>query len=500
MTDPQVLEELGLRAGEPVRFRRTGARRWSVGKVAGVSPDGSILLHDADGAARNLRPDRRRGPPTRLTGPSLLAYGERRGRHVGATRTVVTAPHPRRLARLLLAVLAALTVAGVLQSSFAAASSKSFRLVALDTAATVREDASMEVVEQWTYRFDGGPFNFGIRSFERDNDRIQDFTASDEEGPLVVIPPDESISGDWEWELRGPTSDTTVTYTLTYRVDGAVEVGSDVGDLNWMFLGTEHPGVGQVDIAVTFPPGIPPAEPDVADDDTTVLRGFAHGPSNGVVLVDESLVTASVDDVDAGQFVEIRALAPADAFIVSGTEELLPDALEQERQIAEEGSQAQDEENRRGLIWILAPLLAFLGVGGTGAVWFSGGRERKSKEVLGEYWREPLTERPAVALDQPRPRVRPFRTGDGRDARRPRPARLSADRRGAQGTDRQGRDRPPVHLDRQAVRPGRRPVREGRARDDLPRRDGDHVRGRRRRGRGPIRRRRRRSSSRSRPG
>lgn len=56
MTDPKVLEGLGLRAGEPIRFRRVGAGRWSVGRVAGVASDGSILLHDADGAARNLRP------------------------------------------------------------------------------------------------------------------------------------------------------------------------------------------------------------------------------------------------------------------------------------------------------------------------------------------------------------------------------------------------------------------------------------------------------------
>ncbi len=70
MTDPWVLEQLGLRAGEPVRFRRHGTGRWIVGKVAGVAPDGSIALHDPDGAARNLRPSavevRRPGPRGRL--------------------------------------------------------------------------------------------------------------------------------------------------------------------------------------------------------------------------------------------------------------------------------------------------------------------------------------------------------------------------------------------------------------------------------------------------
>jgi hypothetical protein len=58
MTDPVLLAQLGLHAGEPIRFRRNDRGRWLVGKVAGVSADGSITLHDPDGAARSLRPER----------------------------------------------------------------------------------------------------------------------------------------------------------------------------------------------------------------------------------------------------------------------------------------------------------------------------------------------------------------------------------------------------------------------------------------------------------
>ena len=57
MTDPLVLERLGLRAGEPARFRKHGTGRWLDAKVSGISADGSIRLHDTNGAARNLRPD-----------------------------------------------------------------------------------------------------------------------------------------------------------------------------------------------------------------------------------------------------------------------------------------------------------------------------------------------------------------------------------------------------------------------------------------------------------
>ncbi len=61
MTDPLVLERLGLRVGEAIRFRRAGsaagAGRWIVGRVAGMSPDGSVKLFDPEGSARNLRPE-----------------------------------------------------------------------------------------------------------------------------------------------------------------------------------------------------------------------------------------------------------------------------------------------------------------------------------------------------------------------------------------------------------------------------------------------------------
>ncbi len=52
-----LLDALGLRAGEPIRFRRVEGRRWYVGTVRRVEPDGSITLHDTDGAARSLRPE-----------------------------------------------------------------------------------------------------------------------------------------------------------------------------------------------------------------------------------------------------------------------------------------------------------------------------------------------------------------------------------------------------------------------------------------------------------
>jgi len=59
MADPVVLANVGLHAGEEVRFRRGDSGRWMFGRIAGVNADGSITLHDTrQGAARSMRPDR----------------------------------------------------------------------------------------------------------------------------------------------------------------------------------------------------------------------------------------------------------------------------------------------------------------------------------------------------------------------------------------------------------------------------------------------------------
>lgn len=54
----RTLTAVGLRLGEPIRFRRHEGGRWWQGRVARMEADGSITLHDGDGAARSLRPEK----------------------------------------------------------------------------------------------------------------------------------------------------------------------------------------------------------------------------------------------------------------------------------------------------------------------------------------------------------------------------------------------------------------------------------------------------------
>jgi hypothetical protein len=66
-----VLDHLRLTCGEAVRFRKVEGGRWLPGKMSGVAADGSITIHDINGAARSLRPERvevrRPGTRGRLT-------------------------------------------------------------------------------------------------------------------------------------------------------------------------------------------------------------------------------------------------------------------------------------------------------------------------------------------------------------------------------------------------------------------------------------------------
>lgn len=49
-----ALAALALRPGEPVRFRRTEAGRWSLGHAVGVEKDGSLAIRDGKGASRAI--------------------------------------------------------------------------------------------------------------------------------------------------------------------------------------------------------------------------------------------------------------------------------------------------------------------------------------------------------------------------------------------------------------------------------------------------------------
>ncbi len=306
----------------------------------------------------------------------------------------------RRIGALILLLLVTLLGWDLGQAS--ASSGKSFTIDAWQTDATLLPTGDLQVVEQLTYTFRGGPFTVGIREFDDDAYAdIEGFTVSQDGAPLVVDPAPDTISGGFEWHLPGDTYDTTATYELSYTVRDAAEVGPDVAELYWDFTGEDHPGLGTVLIDVHLPGSSPNATPDTPDDDATVVRAWGHGPPNGTVTLGQSLVTAQVDDVPSGQFVELRILVPStDMTVAPSGDPRLADVLAEEGEfIGDLGDKPKEPDPwYRPIGFVGSPLAAVLGLLGLGWVWRKWGREPKSQEVLGEYWREPLDDPPAVVV------------------------------------------------------------------------------------------------------
>ncbi len=300
-------------------------------------------------------------------------------------------------------VLAGLVALFVLAPGTADASSgKSFSLVSLSSDAVVAADGSMTVTETITYEFGGGPFTIGTRSFfAADRDRIDDFSATEDGVELDVDPPGDTPTGEWEWHFDTPATDEQRTFELSYTVDDAIELGSDVGELYWQFLGTDHPGIGSVDIHITVPGDVPAATATTPADDTEVLRAWGHGPTNGRVVVGTGEVDLGVVDVPAGQFVEARLAIPAEVFAGVPGDARLPAILAEESGFIDamnpDAGRAYEPPPSTA-VRLVGPIGALVGIGGLAALWRRFGREPKPDPMIGDYWREPLTEPPAVVL------------------------------------------------------------------------------------------------------
>jgi uncharacterized membrane protein len=269
---------------------------------------------------------------------------------------------------------------------------KAFSLPTLRTDARVNGDGSMGVQETITYQFSGGPFSHGYRTFQPQwRSKIQDFAVSENGQSLTVVSPEFGRRGEWQWDY--PETSGRHTFVITYTVPGAAQVGSDVARLYWQFIGDDHPGVGSMTVDIALPGTHAVATPDTSDSDTSVVRAWAHGPRNGVVTPGPSSVNLTVSNVPEKTFVEADVIIPLSGFTAPGTEPLLAKTLAEEKGYLDPASKAANRERNKG---ILGGLISALGLGGFGLAWLKWGKEPAKPEHIGEYWREPLDDPPAV--------------------------------------------------------------------------------------------------------
>src|SRR5439155_16073552 len=182
-------------------------------------------------------------------------------------------------------VVAGAVAAAVVLALASPAAAKSFSLDRLAVDAAVHPDGSMDVTEHVTYDFRGS-FHRATRTIPSGaRYEVRDVQVSEGGRPLPVDGPPT----DFAWTFSA--NDEQRTFDIHYLVVGAVAVGPDVGELYWKFVGTDHPGIGDMSVRLVTPA----AEGGV--------RAWAHGPLNGVVSIDRGTVTLDVHPVPAATFV-----------------------------------------------------------------------------------------------------------------------------------------------------------------------------------------------------
>lgn len=303
------------------------------------------------------------------------------------------------VASSVLAFVGLISVGGALLGE--AEPTSGFTIEAIDVQAEVQPDASMEVTERVSYDF-GGDFGIGSRSFEIPSPvgdtvyAITDITASTPEG--VELPTVTSTPSLFEWNLdpSGARITGERDYVLTYTVERAVAVWSDVAELEWKWIGFGYPAVDRFTAEITMP------------GSGEGVRAWGHGPLNGVVSPnDGGTITFEVDGVPQGQFVETRVVAPSAAFDVEpvGPPMLQTILAEEEANASTANQQRQREEDQanrlrvaRGVFTVAMAVLVPLALLAFWLMWRRWGKEPDAPDDVGEYWREVPDDPPAVVV------------------------------------------------------------------------------------------------------
>ncbi len=180
--------------------------------------------------------------------------------------------HLRHLRHCIL-ILVLLTLLA-LPSGAALAQSKSFVYDEISVDVDVQADGALDVTEIMTLKFIGGPFSFVSRSIALTRlDEVRDVSLSEGQrayveapdgkapGSFVVDHLGDKLKVSWYYD---PASDTTRTFTLRYRVLGAVRVSSEADQVWWVGIFPERSvPVQHARVAMHMPDGARPRAQDV---------------------------------------------------------------------------------------------------------------------------------------------------------------------------------------------------------------------------------------------
>ncbi len=221
-----------------------------------------------------------------------------------------------RFHRYPLAVALILFALALLFSPAAFAQEKSYRYAAIDVAITVQPDGILDVSETLVYDFQGGPFTRASRTIALQKlDEIRDITLSDESGAYRAVSQnvepgtfmlERSRNGiKIAWQFAA-TSDARRTFTINYRVEGAVRTGTEMDEVWWIAVFPDRSvPVLSSEVVLRLPEGA-----ELRAEDVTLPQAA------GSVSVEVNTVRVLRDTpLAAGESLDLRVHFPADLVV-----------------------------------------------------------------------------------------------------------------------------------------------------------------------------------------
>lgn len=198
-----------------------------------------------------------------------------------------------------------------LSALFAApAAAKSYLAERYDVILAVQPGGALLVTETITFRFEGGPFTYVFRDLSYANLEAIDRLQASMDGMVL---PQGTAPGQVEvvagkplkvtWHFA-PTSDTIHTFTLEYRVQGAIRHDAAADTLLWRAIPEDHEyTIRRSTIQLGYPEGVSPLS-------APALEGLSAQVETG-----EQAVIFNLQEIGEDTPVDVRVLFPSGSLV-----------------------------------------------------------------------------------------------------------------------------------------------------------------------------------------
>lgn len=301
----------------------------------------------------------------------------------------------KKLIKSLITVLVFVSMFSV--NAFAA--DRSFSVEDLNIETTLKEDASLDIVEDLNYKFTGD-FNGITRDLKLKGAQgyeIKKVLIKDSNGDFKEIDQGESnnqytiinngING-ITIKIYSKSKNQKKTFRIIYSVKGAAALYNDTGELSWNFYSNDNKiSVKNVTLKLMLP-----------SEDLKDVKFWGHGPLYGnSEKVDNKYLLFTTPNLDNGAFIEARVIFPRE-FMSKSTnvinENKIDSILAEEKDRAEKSNKereearkiaAQNEEKSRKSKKILTVIFGVIGLGIITLIGFVIKSNKKYKQALNAY-------------------------------------------------------------------------------------------------------------------